>query len=96
MAHLTRERLEREHNVRVIDLADATDSDNERPADMSEVGIGDLLTPRLALPRDVPKWIAEGQKLDTIRVGLRDDGQFLYSPASKALQSESVSAAGVS
>lgn len=24
MAHLTRERLEREHNVRVIDLADAT------------------------------------------------------------------------
>jgi type VI secretion system protein VasG len=42
------------------------------------------------------EWIAEGQKLDTIRVGLRDDGQFLYSPASKALQSESVSAAGVS
>jgi hypothetical protein len=24
MSHLTRERLEREHNVRVIDLADAT------------------------------------------------------------------------
>jgi transcriptional regulator with XRE-family HTH domain len=24
MAHLTRERLEREHNIRVVDLADAT------------------------------------------------------------------------
>jgi lipopolysaccharide export system permease protein len=45
-----------------IDLADATDSDTERPADMSEVGIGDLLAPRLALPRDVPKWIAEAHK----------------------------------
>jgi lipopolysaccharide export system permease protein len=45
-----------------IDLADASGSDAERPADMSEVGIGDLLDPRLALPRDVPKWIAEAHK----------------------------------
>jgi len=39
--------------------------------------------------------IAEGQKPDGLRVGLRDDGQFLYSPASKGLRAESVSAAGV-
>ena len=32
------------------------------PADMSELGIGDLLTPDLALPRDRPKWIAEAHK----------------------------------
>jgi lipopolysaccharide export system permease protein len=45
-----------------IDLADASGSESERPADMSEVGVGDLLDPRLALPRDVPKWIAEAHK----------------------------------
>jgi lipopolysaccharide export system permease protein len=45
-----------------LELADATSSEGERPADMSEVGIGQLLNPRLALPRDVPKWIAEAHK----------------------------------
>jgi lipopolysaccharide export system permease protein len=45
-----------------IDLADASGPEGERPADMSEVGIGELLHPRLALPRDVPKWIAEAHK----------------------------------
>jgi lipopolysaccharide export system permease protein len=45
-----------------IDLADASGSDDNRPADMSEVGIGELLNPRLALPRDAPKWIAEAHK----------------------------------
>jgi lipopolysaccharide export system permease protein len=45
-----------------LDLADASDSEEERPADMSEVGLKDLLVPRLALPRDLPKWIAEGHK----------------------------------
>jgi lipopolysaccharide export system permease protein len=45
-----------------VDLADAAGSDAERPPDMSEVGIGELLHPRLALERDVPKWIAEAHK----------------------------------
>jgi lipopolysaccharide export system permease protein len=45
-----------------IDLADASGPEGERPADMSEVGIEELLYPRLALPRDVPKWIAEAHK----------------------------------
>ena len=45
-----------------LDLADASGSDENRPADMSEVSIGELLNPRLALPRDVPKWIAEAHK----------------------------------
>ena len=45
-----------------LELADATSSEGERPADMSEVGIGQLLNPHLALPRDVPKWIAEAHK----------------------------------
>jgi lipopolysaccharide export system permease protein len=45
-----------------IDLASTSDSEGERPADMSEVGVADLLNPRLALPRDVPKWIAEAHK----------------------------------
>jgi len=45
-----------------IDLADASGPEGERPADMSEVGINQLLHPRLALPRDVPKWIAEAHK----------------------------------
>jgi lipopolysaccharide export system permease protein len=45
-----------------IDLADTSGPEGERPADMSEVGISDLLHPTLALPRDVSKWIAEGHK----------------------------------
>jgi len=45
-----------------VDLADAASSEGARPADMSEVGVGQLLNPRLALPRDVPKWIAEAHK----------------------------------
>jgi lipopolysaccharide export system permease protein len=45
-----------------LDLTDASGPEGERPADMSEVGLGELLNPRLALPRDVPKWIAEAHK----------------------------------
>ncbi len=45
-----------------LDLADADDPDASRPIDMSELGIRDLLHPRMALPRDVPKWIAEAHK----------------------------------
>jgi lipopolysaccharide export system permease protein len=45
-----------------LDLADASGPEGERPVDMSEVGIADLLRPRLALPRDAPKWIAEAHK----------------------------------
>jgi lipopolysaccharide export system permease protein len=45
-----------------IDLADATGPEAERPADMSEVGIGQLLHPHPAFDRDIPKWIAEGHK----------------------------------
>jgi lipopolysaccharide export system permease protein len=45
-----------------IELADSAGPEGERPADMSEVGLGDLFNPRLALPRDVPKWIAEAHK----------------------------------
>jgi lipopolysaccharide export system permease protein len=45
-----------------IDLADTSGPEGERPADMSEVGISDLLHPTMALPRDVSKWIAEGHK----------------------------------
>jgi len=45
-----------------LDLTDAAGPEGERPADMSEVGLGELFHPRLALPRDVPKWIAEGHK----------------------------------
>jgi lipopolysaccharide export system permease protein len=45
-----------------IDLADASGSEGARPVDMSELSVGELLHPRLALPRDVPKWIAEGHK----------------------------------
>ena len=45
-----------------IDLADAAGSDDARPPDMSEVGIDELLNAHLALPRDVPKWVAEAHK----------------------------------
>src|SRR5262249_15537110 len=45
-----------------IDLADAAGTDAARRPDMSEVGIRQLLHPTLALPRDVPKWIAEAHK----------------------------------
>jgi lipopolysaccharide export system permease protein len=45
-----------------LDLADASDREAERPADMSEVGIRQLLHPHPAFARDIPKWIAEGHK----------------------------------
>jgi lipopolysaccharide export system permease protein len=45
-----------------LDLADATDREAERPADMSEVSTGQLLHPHPAFDRDIPKWIAEGHK----------------------------------
>jgi lipopolysaccharide export system permease protein len=45
-----------------LDLTDAAGPEGERPADMSEVGLAELFNPRLALPRDVPKWIAEAHK----------------------------------
>jgi lipopolysaccharide export system permease protein len=45
-----------------IDLSDAAGPEGERPADMSEVGLADLFNPRLALPRDVSKWVAEAHK----------------------------------
>ncbi len=46
----------------VIDLVDAGGPESTRPVDMSEVGVGELLNPQRAMPRDVPKWIAEGHK----------------------------------
>jgi lipopolysaccharide export system permease protein len=45
-----------------LDLADASGSEEARPADMSEVGLGQLLDPHPAFDRDIPKWIAEGHK----------------------------------
>jgi lipopolysaccharide export system permease protein len=45
-----------------LDLANPSGPEGDRPADMSEVGIDDLLHPRLALPRDRSKWIAEAHK----------------------------------
>ena len=45
-----------------IELADASGPESARPADMSEVPIDELFRPRLAMPRDTPKWIAEGHK----------------------------------
>ncbi len=45
-----------------IDLADATKDDSVRPADMSEVTLGELLNPHPALERDRSKWVAEGHK----------------------------------
>jgi lipopolysaccharide export system permease protein len=45
-----------------IDLADAGGPDTARPADMSELGLWDLLNPKSTIPGDVPKWIAEGHK----------------------------------
>ena len=45
-----------------IDLANAAGPEATRPPDMSEVGIVELLNPRRALARDVPKWIAEAHK----------------------------------
>jgi lipopolysaccharide export system permease protein len=45
-----------------IDLADATKDEAERPADMSEVPLQDLLDPHPLFERDKPKWIAEGHK----------------------------------
>jgi lipopolysaccharide export system permease protein len=45
-----------------IDLADATKDETARPADMSEVALGELLNPHPFFERDRPKWIAEGHK----------------------------------
>jgi lipopolysaccharide export system permease protein len=45
-----------------IDLADASGPGTERPMDMSEVGVRQLLNPHPAFARDIPKWIAEGHK----------------------------------
>jgi lipopolysaccharide export system permease protein len=45
-----------------IDLADATNSNVSRPADMSEVSLSELLNPHPANAQDIPKWIAEGNK----------------------------------
>jgi lipopolysaccharide export system permease protein len=45
-----------------IDLAEATKDETDRPADMSEVPLGDLLNPHPYFERDRPKWVAEGQK----------------------------------
>jgi lipopolysaccharide export system permease protein len=45
-----------------IDLADAAGTDAARPADMSELGVWDLLNPKSTIAGDVPKWIAEGHK----------------------------------
>jgi len=45
-----------------IDLADATKDETARPADMSEVPLGDLLDPHPYFERDRPKWLAEGHK----------------------------------
>jgi lipopolysaccharide export system permease protein len=45
-----------------IDLADTSGPEEARPADMSEVGVGQLMDPHPAFARDIPKWIAEGHK----------------------------------
>jgi len=45
-----------------LDLADGSGGEGARPADMSEFGVWDLLHATQALPRDAPKWIAEGHK----------------------------------
>jgi lipopolysaccharide export system permease protein len=45
-----------------IDLADATKDEAVRPADMSEVPLGDLLNPHPYFERDRPKWVAEAHK----------------------------------
>jgi type VI secretion system protein VasG len=95
-----RKRLHESHRIHLVYDDDVVD---EIAARCTEVESGarnvDNILTNTLLPEVsvlMLEWIAEGQKLDTIRVGLRDDGQFLYSPASKALRSESVSAAGVS
>ena len=45
-----------------IDLMGTAGPEGARPADMSEVSVWELLTPRFAQKRDVTKWIAEGHK----------------------------------
>ena len=45
-----------------IDLTDAGGPEGARPTDMSEVGLGALLDPLIAMPRDRSKWIAEAHK----------------------------------
>jgi lipopolysaccharide export system permease protein len=45
-----------------IDLADAGNNSDTRPADMSEVPLTALLNPHPANPLDAAKWVAEGHK----------------------------------
>ena len=45
-----------------IDLSETAATIAQRPADMSEVGLVDLLQARMALPQDRTKWVAEGHK----------------------------------
>ena len=45
-----------------IDLVDNAGPEGQRPPDMSEQGLADLLVPRKAAPRDATKWVAEGHK----------------------------------
>jgi lipopolysaccharide export system permease protein len=45
-----------------IDLTDNQGTSNERLRDMTEMSLFELLDPHPPNPRDVPKWIAEGNK----------------------------------
>jgi lipopolysaccharide export system permease protein len=45
-----------------IDLASATKSESERPVDMSEKPLRELLDPHPYFERDRPKYVAEGHK----------------------------------
>ena len=45
-----------------LDLAEKIADNGQRPPDMSELPLGELLTPRLARDQDRAKWVAEGHK----------------------------------
>jgi len=45
-----------------IDLADSQNGEHQRVLDMSEVSLGELLSPHPTNALDIPKWIAEGHK----------------------------------
>jgi lipopolysaccharide export system permease protein len=45
-----------------VDLSQGASNEGARPADMSEVPLGELLNPHPANAQDIPKWIAEGHK----------------------------------
>jgi lipopolysaccharide export system permease protein len=45
-----------------IDLTDTTNNGGQRLRDMSEMSIGELLSPHPYSNSDIPKWIAEGNK----------------------------------